>query len=880
MSKSERKREKIVSLNEENGASSTVFDAGLELIKADFHLHTQKDKEFSYTGEQNDFVKSYIDALKQANIGVGVLTNHNKFDKDEYKAIKKRANREGIFILPGVELTVKEGANGVHTLIVFNPDEWLENGNNYIQTFLTTAFATVSNPENRNTKCTYDLKNVLEKLEEYGRDYFVIFAHVDQNSGLFKECSGGLLESLSGIAPFKKRVLGLQKAHSRDSLAQFERLFGYIPALVEGSDPKSISEIGKGTHEVYLKIGEFSYSAIKFALQDHKNRVFNAPIEIKHGYIESISFQGGKFDGQTIRFSPELNTLIGVRGSGKSSVLEAIRYIIGLPVQTDKEYKDSLIKNIFGSGGKAILSVVDKHGKRYSISRIQGERVNILDEVGNDLNITALSLFDGVQYFGQKDLSSSSDHENCLLEKFVSGKVGQKADVDSCVAELITAVTQLLDVGKIPAQIEETTTKKAEVEHRMSIFKEKGVDAKLKKQTGYTKDREKLIAIQAKISSVLRSLHNSYKSAPMLAEELQGFESEYNKDIFVAATNVLTSIDHQLQQIGNTIQQIQSQSIEFETVMKNLTNRIDSLADEFAEIKREINDESLDVDAFVTMTADLERYKNQLKALEEKATSRAKIEMAFKKVARERNEILLTLFKAYKTEVERINGSQNELKIQIEFKGDRETFKNQLKSDFRGTSISDAKYQVISEKFNDYVAIVEDWILNGGKEMQTIISSSEYAKLSVKLQEQYSDLIKRQVMNKVEIYYHEKLLRHHSIGQRASALILFILAQSDNDIILIDQPEDDLDNKIIYDEVISSIVKKKQGIQFIFATHNANIPVLGDAERVLVVEYQDTKIDVSQGNIDLKETHKQIVDIMEGGKEAFDKRQLIYTSWK
>ena len=148
-----------------------------------------------------------------------------------------------------------------------------------------------------------------------------------------------------------------------------------------------------------------------------------------------------------LRFSPELNTLIGVRGSGKSSVLEAIRYIIGLPVQTDKEYKDSLIKNIFGSGGKAILSVVDKHGKRYSISRIQGERVNILDEVGNDLNITALSLFDGVQYFGQKDLSSSSDHENCLLEKLVSGKVGQKADVDSCVAELITAVTQLL--GKL-----------------------------------------------------------------------------------------------------------------------------------------------------------------------------------------------------------------------------------------------------------------------------------------------------------------------------------------------------------------------------------------------------------------------------------------------
>ena len=67
-----------------------------------------------------------------------------------------------------------------------------------------------------------------------------------------------------------------------------------------------------------------------------------------------------------------------------------------------------------------------------------------------------------------------------------------------------------------------------------------------------------------------------------------------------------------------------------------------------------------------------------------------------------------------------------------------------------------------------------------------------------------------------------------------------------------------LDNKTIYDEVITAIAEKKQEIQFIFATHNANIPVLGDAERIFVVDYQDTKIDISQGNIDLKSTQKQI----------------------
>ena len=149
-----------------------------------------------------------------------------------------------------------------------------------------------------------------------------------------------------------------------------------------------------------------------------------------------------------------------------------------------------------------------------------------------------------------------------------------------------------------------------------------------------------------------------------------------------------------------------------------------------------------------------------------------------------------------------------------------------------------------------------------------------------KLRNHYEELLSRQIENKVDIYYHGKLLRQHSIGQRASALILFILTQDDNDIIFIDQPEDDLDNKVIYDEVITAIARKKPYMQFIFATHNANIPVLGDSERVLVAEFQESKIEVVQGNIDLASTHNQIVDIMEGGKDAFYKRQLIYTAWK
>lgn len=857
-----------------------MFESGLSYIKSDFHLHTHKDKEFKYSGEQNSFVKDYVSGLKQAGINLGVITNHNKFDKDEYTAIRKAAKKEDIYILPGVELTVKEGANGVHTLIVFNPDEWLSNGENHIQTFLTAAFATISNPENRNTKCTYDLKKAIEALDAYDRDYFIVFAHVDQNSGLFSECSGGLLESLSGIASFKKRILGLQKATTQKNIEQFRNIFGYLPALVEGSDPKSIEDIGKGSKHTYLKIGEYSYSAVKFALQDSGNRILNALPDIKHGYIESLAFQGGKFDGQRIVFSPELNTLIGIRGSGKSAVLEVIRYILSLDPQTDKEYKESLIKSVLGSGGKASLSAVDKHGKRYIVSRILGERTSVIDEEENDLNITPLSILDGVQYFGQKDLSNSADHENGLLEKLVSGKIGQQATVDSCVVELCDAVVQLLDVNKIPGQIEEANTQKSEIEHKISIFEEKGVAEKLKKQAAYTTDQTKLDSAKTKVASIIKAIKRAYDSHSEASSALSEHESSYNAELITEAKKVLALIDQQLVAIGNAIQQMQTQEKSFADIIDKLDSEVTTLADEFAEIKREIKDETLDADTFVQLTADMEKAKERLRQLREKSKTKAAIEKAYKKAERQRNDILLQLFHAYKLETERINQIQSELRIAIAFKGDKEGFKARLKSDFRGTGISETKYQMLSDTFTDYVALVEDWILSDGKTLRSILTVSEYSKMEEKLREQYAELLAYQVQNKVEIYYHDKLLKQHSIGQRASALILFILTQDNNDVIFIDQPEDDLDNKVIYDEVISAIAKKKPNIQFVFATHNANIPVLGDAERILVVDYQDTKIDVSQGNIDLGDTHKQIVDIMEGGKDAFERRQLIYESWR
>jgi ABC-type enterochelin transport system ATPase subunit len=143
------------------------------------------------------------------------------------------------------------------------------------------------------------------------------------------------------------------------------------------------------------------------------------------------------------------------------------------------------------------------------------------------------------------------------------------------------------------------------------------------------------------------------------------------------------------------------------------------------------------------------------------------------------------------------------------------------------------------------------------------------------------NLLTFEVENRLMIKFEGKPLEEHSLGQRASALILFLLAQKENDILIIDQPEDDLDNQTIYKDVICEIKKLKGNMQFIFATHNANIPVLGDSEMVVSCQYLDGKeIQVESGSIDYPEIQGKIIQIMEGGKEAFDYRKNIYKIWE
>ena len=115
-------------------------------------------------------------------------------------------------------------------------------------------------------------------------------------------------------------------------------------------------------------------------------------------------------------------------------------------------------------------------------------------------------------------------------------------------------------------------------------------------------------------------------------------------------------------------------------------------------------------------------------------------------------------------------------------------------------------------------------------------------------------------------------LKQGSAGQKAAAILAFLLSNGDEPII-IDQPEDDLDNALIYDLIVKQLHESKNRRQVIVATHNPNIVVNGDSELVHSFHFKNGQVQIAHsGGLDDKDIREDICTIMEGGREAFTRR--------
>lgn len=870
------------------------FQYGSRWLRADFHLHTKADKAFVYDGDDNYYIKQYIDALFDQDIEIGVITNHNRFDLDEFKSLHKTATGRGIMLIAGVELYIKEGAGGVHLLIAFSDDWWKNKENtDYINQFITSAFKGRASNAILSEKSDSDFIGTLRELEAFKKDYFVVCAHVEDDRGFWKELKQNDLIKICRDKLFKNWVAAFQKvrthANGAKSRVEIQRLIGAnYPAEVEGSDPKKIDEIGKGK-SCWLKIGDHNFGAIKYALFDHEHRVSLSEKKPSHNhsFIRSVSFEGGILDGETVNFSPELNTLIGIRGSGKSAILETIRYVLDIPFgdkALDKEYKNNLISHTLGSGGKATVLAVDEWGHEYEIRRISKEKPDVYIDGTHHPGISIReTIIRKPIYFGQNDLSSTGEgFEKDLVEKIVGEKLtAVRRAIDNQkfkVVELADSLKRLSDAGERRKEYEANKTDSA---FRLEFYKQHHIEEKLQKRVGFDADHTKcsnVVDIAASYLEDLRSFVDQHEDD--LRNQLI-YTSEQNAEFFRAFLDcfgrLIASFDR-----------VKSEYATGRSVLEDLREKLgefsalrDGLKEEFAVIERKLADElqesgakTVDLDKFRSLRRKYDDASRMLEAIEKEEAARAALKNALLSELAKLGDLWHDEFVEVKSGLDKVNSNNTSLSIEVDYKGDKPVFIKFMKSSFQGSKIREATFQSLAETFPDFIGMYKE-----PDKLKDILGNWDVV-FREYFDENLASLLTFQVPSKFTIKYRGKELKDHSLGQRASALILFILSQRENDVFIIDQPEDDLDNQTIYEDVIKLIRQLKPNAQFIFATHNPNFPVLGDAEQIVSCVGLENKILVQTGSIDSPVMQQKIIDIMEGGREAFEMREGRYKIWK
>lgn len=869
-----------------------IFRYGTTWLRADFHLHTRADnREFTYPGEDNRLVSDYIAGLKNTGIQVGVITNHNKFDVNEFKALRKKARQEDIYLLPGVELSVNDGANGIHTLIVFS-DQWLENGHDYISLFITTMFPGKAPEEyqHENGRSDRNILQVVEELEKSARDYFIIFAHVEQNNGLWKAMGGGKLSDFSDnrYESVKKRTLGFQKVRTADDRAKVKQWLGdWYPAEVEGSDCKSITDIGRGRRS-YIKLGAFTFDAVKYALIDKENRIADEPLKHTHSHIRTVRFTGGTLSDNELHFSPELNTLIGIRGSGKSSILEVLRYVLDIPFGEkagDTKYKNDLVGFTMASGGKVEIDAVDRYGQPYTIRRVWKEpysEVLIGGTLQPGVSIRETVIHKPI-YFGQKDLSNTGGgFESDLVNKLLGSKLDEvRRNIDLQKQKVSEAVDRLLKVTNAQEQIDEQKKIQQDTEHQLKFYAEHGVEEKLQKRLDFDRDIRMMKKGIQSTENFVSDLENLLAQHEDDIRNFKGYQSKHNSELFERFYDHYQKYITFVDQIKCWFRDQHTSKKELSDCQTELNDIRKGMVEEFAEIERKLGEElknsgsqNISSEEFLNLKKKLTTATQFISALKKQEDRQKAFQDTLVVELQKLNDLWLQEFNMVKTELNKVGSGSTSLSITSEYKEDKQAFLAFMQDVFKGSGIYKTTFQGIVDNYPDFIAIYKNF-----ENAQSLFGTKPHI-LADLFMKNLKTLLNYQTPNKFTIMYRGKELQHHSLGQRASALILFVLSQKKHDVIIIDQPEDDLDNQTIYEDVIKLVREMKSKVQFIFATHNPNIPVLGDAEQVHACSFMDIKVSVSSGSVDRQTTQHTIVDIMEGGQEAFNRRKEIYQIWK
>lgn len=656
-----------------------------------------------------------------------------------------------------------------------------------------------------------------------------------------------------------------------------------------------------------MKLSDFSsLDSIKLALHDPNVRVsLNTEPTLNYTKIIGFTIDGSGFFGNTqIAFSPELNVLIGGRGVGKSAILEILRYGLDLDSYVDSDYREGLVSYILGNGGKVTIYIQkflgDELYREYRIERIFGEESRVFElNPEKEYALNPKQIFSDKEiplFFGQKEIYEIIRDESKKLQLIdeIIGKVAvdKQKEKTSIEEKLSQNARELLRLDESTNKKDEIVSRLAEIEHEIEIFTREGLSEKLKDSQIFAHDEVILKQITEKIDLVETTWADTQSTIDQIFEESIKKVSSLkytDKSVYIEIEKQIQALKENLNKLSKTgVKNLLDTKLTIEKSIDTWGITKKAFDEKIRLIKEELGDVQLDLNKLGKLTAEQTKLKSNLGEIETIEEEKRKNERIRWDLIKKIKEIRHDIFRSRKIQADFLNENlKGRVKIVVEYKGLYQPIINQLSEFLHGSGV-DAK--TVSKIFG-----ISDRIVDGPFIAELIRKGPDelVEKFSITLVKankicNWFDQNPQLLFNLDIVFPEDKIkillnfdgrdleLEKISDGQRATAMLLLLLVQSDR-LLIIDQPEDDLDNRFIYDDIVRILRDQKGKRQIITATHNPNIPVLGDAELIIALSVQDSKgMILDQGAIDKKGIQDIVKSIMEGGEEAFHRRAQKY----
>lgn len=607
-------------------------------------------------------------------------------------------------------------------------------------------------------------------------------------------------------------------------------------------------------------------------------------------WIETIRIEGGTLDGFHQQFRPGLNVLIGGRGTGKSSIIELIRFCLGAPSSSELIAKNALEHALGVLGdGKVTITLTDDN-ERVKVARIATDESDACP-----FDVTPPLVFSQREV---EQIGARSQSRLRLVDGFVSSRnmvatrrAPLSAQINSTSSEIRSLLTEIEDITERLLVLPKLQAKLAELQQQGAAQRARSAELDtLRRQLDELTPRASAANVRAvsiersatRLSNWTDELDLIFKRCP----SIEPWPAE------AAAPDQLEPHRNRLAEVNRTmttaISEYRRVILNLETLLRNAQHEKAVIEAQCRDVRQKIEEQQKGASILDRQVAEL---SHEIVALNSLAALKAERITRIKRVSQQRQTALDEMYAETQAHTQRRHQIAAKLtgalapaiRVTINPLADYRSYVSALNGALRGSGL---RYRELADRIVETVSPQEIAILAENADAAAIsttleISEERAHRLAAALRSDAgTELLVTEVGDEVVIELLDgtsfKSTDFLSMGQRCTAVLPIILQHNER-VIVLDQPEDHLDNAFVVSTLVQAIRARSSAAQTIIATHNPNIPVLGEADWVTHLDSDGDRCFVHvAGALEDNDVVNSITNIMEGGREAFQRRAAFY----